>query len=403
MCGLVGIYSSNMLMRHKNAMAELLFFDTLRGKDSTGLAAIRSNYDTMTLKSTVPGYEFVENPKFESHLKLNDWCWIGHNRWKTVGGATKSNAHPFEVLDDDGSCLLVGAHNGTLKNKHVFKDHQLFGTDSEALYNEIADTSLEEALLKTEGAWALSYYDHVEEELRFVRNKERTLFYAFEKDKKTLLWASEAWMLRVVCARNNIEVLDGTIHSFTEDTLYSFKGFSKTNEEIEYTRKEGLVGKAPAFFQRWTGSGTSWMGGGPQQKTETTTQETRKTTQADLLTARQVELLASKSGTQEAGNGKNQTPPKNDQSEKQSKSNSDNVVPLNAGIGKIYYKGYLGILLNKQELEKQLAGGCAFCNSEFIHITDRYGWLGTNSPICSKCLDGGHDVIDKPKQKVSVH
>jgi len=194
----------------------MLYLDTWRGQDSTGVAAIRHNADTVIMKSTVPGYEFVEGNKLSHHLRLNDFCWIGHNRFGTMGKNIESNAHPFSIKDEQGGCLIVGAHNGTLKNKHALIDHAVFGTDSEALFNNISIEGLEKTLEKVEGAWALTYYDHLEEELRIVRNSERPLFYAFEEGGKTLIWASEMWMIRVACSRYGVKLQEDKVWAFSE-------------------------------------------------------------------------------------------------------------------------------------------------------------------------------------------
>ncbi len=403
MCGLVGIYSSNMRAKHKDVLAALLYLDTWRGRDSTGVAAIRHNADTAILKSTVPGYEFVEGPKLENHLKPNDFCWIGHNRFGTTGKNIKTNAHPFEILDDDGSCILVGAHNGTLKNKHALMDHVEFGTDSEALYNHIANTSLEETIPLVEGAWALTYYDHIAEELRFIRNKERPLFYAFEEGKKTLIWASEMWMIRVACSRSDIKLQDDKVFSFAEDTLYAFPAPEKLDEELTHTRKGGLVGKTPAFFQggvwesgRWT-SGSRGQGSNTNQTTHTQGTQTAQSTATSTaaLTAGGAGSSSSQSGTSSGSSGGKQ-PSANATSFSGASSNVRNILTAKK------YKGYQGVLLSKTELENQLAGGCGWCEAEFIGEKDRYAWLAPSKPVCAKCLDGTHEASETAT-KVSVH
>lgn len=403
MCGLVGIYSSNMMAKHKDALAALLYLDTWRGRDSTGVAAIRHNADTHILKSTVPGYEFVEGPKLDQHLKLNDFCWIGHNRFGTTGKNIKTNAHPFEILDDDGSCILVGAHNGTLKNKHALMDHVKFGTDSEALYNHIANTSLEETIPLVEGAWALTYYDHIAEELRFIRNKERPLFYAFEEGKKTLIWASEMWMIRVACSRFDIKLQDDKVFSFAEDTLYAFPAPDKLDEELTHTRRGGLVGKTPAFFQggvwengRWT-SGSRGQGNSTNQTTHPQGTQTAQSTATSTaaLTAGGAGSSSSQSGTNNESSGEKQRSA-SDTSSSGASSNVRNILTAKK------FKGYQGVLLSKTELDNQLAGGCGWCEAEFIGDKDRYAWLAPSKPVCAKCLDGTHEASETAT-KVSVH
>lgn len=401
MCGLVGIYSSNLQLRHKEALAALLYLDTWRGRDSTGVAAIRHNADTHILKSTVPGYEFVEGPKLEQHLRLNDFCWIGHNRFGTVGKNVKTNAHPFEILDDDGACLVVGAHNGTLKNKHVLKDHVAFGTDSEALFNHIAETSLEETIPLIEGAWALTYYDHIAEEMRFLRNKERTLYYAFEEGRKTLIWASEIWMLKVACSRANVKLEDDKVFSFAEDTLYSFPAPEKTDEQLTFTRKGGLVGKTPVFFQggAWRREQSDFGSHGPAKTSTTTLEKRTETAQSSSQSSsvKGTDGSSSQSGTGNDSSGVKQASASDTSSSEASPSNVRNILTAKK------YKGYRGMSLSKSELDDQLANGCGWCEAEFIRDQDRYAWLAPGKPVCAKCLDGTHDIKETKIKASSIH
>lgn len=395
-----------MYAKHKECLSSMLYLDTWRGRDSTGVAAIRSNGDTHILKSTVPGYEFVEGSKLDQHLKVSDFCWIGHNRYGTVGRNIKSNAHPFEILDEDGSCILVGAHNGTLKNKHVLAEHIKFGTDSEALFFQIASTSIEDAISKVEGAWALTYYDHIAEELRIIRNKERPLFYAWEEGRKTFIWASEMWMIRVAASRSDIKLEEDKVYAFAEDTLHMLPAPMKMNETLTMERKGGLVGKAPTFFpQRGRWRNGAWVGGDDpadnlEQKTQTPAQKAAQarttTSQAALMAAQE----ATKSGNPLLKHGETQT--------KESENSSANAQKpgkvQNILTAKIF-KGYAGVALSKKELEDQLANGCGWCELEFIGIGDRYAWLAPGKAVCSKCLEGEHEEAKevKPSNKTSVH
>ena len=413
--------SSNMLIKHKETLADLLYLDTWRGRDSTGVAAVRHNADTHVLKATIPGYEFVEGNKLADHLRLNDFLWIGHNRFGTVGRNTKTNAHPFMIDDHEGSCLIVGAHNGTLKSKHTLIDHAKFGTDSEALYNNIAVEGIEKTLLKTEGAWALTYYDHVEEEFRFIRNKERPFFYAFEKGRKALIWASEAWMIKISCSRHGIELEEDKVISANEDTLYRVPVPLKNNEELVLHRKGGVAGKAQAFFQRqhWTGGRN---GHTQPQATETTPQQATgptnplgfHTTQA-MPTTRSV----SPSGTTPPNSGA-RLPAMNvplSGNVSSGRSAEEVAAAVRAAASNVtsitrtgVYKGFNGILISKKELQDQLDGGCGWCEKEFITIEDKgYGWLAEGKPICRKCMVGEHEdqaminaIFNQTGDKVSI-
>lgn len=384
MCGLVGIYSSNMLQKHKDALCDLIYFDTVRGKDSTGVAAIRVNTDTHTLKSTVPGYEFLEGNKLLTHLKLTDFCWIGHNRYGTIGKNIRSNAHPFEILDDDGCCLLVGAHNGTLTNKHALDDDSKYGTDSETLYNQIAKTGIEDAIGRITGAWALSYYDHVLEELRFLRNNERPLYYAFEKGKTTLIWASEPWMISVACARQRIELEEGGIEQFTENILYSCPVPLKCNEVLVLEEKGAVAGKqAPAFFHNQRTAGASHSS--QSQTTQAGDQKTQKT--------QQVETTVSGITQKETGDRRTLTsrllfdePTRN------------NVTPLKP------FKGYEKVPLAYAELREHLSHGCGWCgDKEPLKIDSGFAWLGEELPVCRKCLTGTHEDLTLEDLKKTIN
>ena len=398
MCGLVGVYSSNMMAKHKNVLSAMLYLDTWRGRDSTGVAAIRHNADTAVLKSTVPGYEFVEGPKLDQHLKLNDFCWIGHNRFGTMGKNIKTNAHPFMIDDDDGGCLIVGAHNGTLKNKHVLTDANKFGTDSEALFNQIAISGLEDAIKMVEGAWALTYYDHNEEELRIIRNKERPLFYAFEEGKKTLFWASEMWMIRVATSRYDIKLQDDKVFAFAEDTLYRFPAPMKMNEEIGMERKGGIVGKeTPTFFQNWNRE--RWTGGangGSHSTTHTQGAATRpsSSTSSSAIAA----ASTTPSGTSAQSNGEKLVQTNASSSDEASNTQPDNKVRDILSAKK--YKGFQGVLLTKKELDDQLENGCGWCELEFVTAEDKFAWLAPGKPVCHKCLTGVHEPDKKTAQVV---
>lgn len=447
MCGLVGLMSSNFNNKHKECLANLLYLDTWRGRDSTGVAAIRKNADTDIMKQTIPGYEFTEGPKLFEHLKLTDFLWIGHNRFGTMGKNIKTNAHPFTVDDEDGACLVVGAHNGTLKNKHVLTDHVKFGTDSEALYNQISLTGVEDALSKCEGAWALTFYDHVEEEFRVVRNKERPLFYAWSEDKRTLIWASEIWMIKVSCSRADIKLFEDKIYSFAEDTLYMIPCPEKYNDELHINKKEGVVGKkAPTFFQPTGGqaNATGATGAAAYQanrdkikaEQEARQQVLRQLPSSDkpqagrgaqvfdketkqwyrLAPGQTLEDLmrqhnsTSQCGTATANSGEKPLP-KNEAgstgpsatvsvNKEGNSSPSGNVVQLNSAKT---YKGFLGAPLTLDQLKDDLDAGCSWCELELIYPEDMFGWLDVGKPVCGKCLCGTHDQGEEPKAAVSIH
>lgn len=353
MCGLVGMMG-DLLSRHKDMMADLLFLDTLRGADSTGVACIRSNGDVHVAKSTIPGYEFIQTAHFKDGLRLTDDIWIGHNRYGTVGKTHKMNAHPFLVEDEEGDPVLVGAHNGTLKNKWELDPHPAkFGTDSEALFNVIANEGPKKTLAKTEGAWALSWFDWYEDALFFIRNKERPLTFAYAKDKKTFFWASEAWMLRTAAARNGVEL--DVVYNMNEDTLYRAEIPERKGDRViaDLKVEGGLVGKPTPTFQGGQADRSWWRDNSHQKGT--------------------------------------QTPPK---------TGSTIGSPTSSSKGVQQVRGFQGKFVDLPVVELLLSSGCVWCEDP-IKREEPFIWIGDNEPVCSRCLKGTHyDGQEEPKKVI---
>jgi len=354
MCGLVGMMG-DFAFAHKDAMGDLLFLDTLRGKDSTGVAAVRPNGDVAWYKATMPGYEYIDLPGYKSLITCGDRVWLGHNRFSTVGKITKQNAHPFVVTDnDEDAWSLVGAHNGTLKNKYQIDNKQEYGTDSEALMNLIAKVGAKEAIAQIEGAWALTWFDGVDERLHMLRNKERPLSFAFTKDKKVLMWASEAWMLRAAAGRRGIEL--DIMYTCKEDTLYSFdlptyKGADRLLSEPKV--EGGVTGKpepVKAPFQRNDEDGM-WYDY-PARRTAYPTQQT---------------------GTQGT------TPP--------AAAGDAKVTPHPIGADEV--AGFEGVPIKRTLLKTLADFGCAWCEDK-IDLNQRYAFASEDDLVCVKCLNGTH-------------
>jgi predicted glutamine amidotransferase len=402
MCGLVGIMSSNMNFKHRDCLETLLYLDVLRGRDATGVAVVRQNGSTEVIKSAVPAYEFLEGPLLRNTLKTTDMVWIGHNRFGTVGKNIKANAHPFMVLDENDACMLVGAHNGTLKNKWDFTNHADYGTDSEALLNEIANVGIDEAIGKTEGAWALTYYDHEFDELRFLRNSERTLYYAYIDDKKSVVWASESWMIRAAVSRSGLELFEDKVYVVNENTLYKFPCPMAANEKLSHVTQGGVVGKPAAFFPPPTQKQQqpTRRGGNPyypnytQAQPETTPTTGTKATVKTVMLDGQPQIkntrftAKSKGGESQALTNKSSSP------------TASNVVSID--VGKTY-KGYRGVPLSLKEIQEDLMNGCSWCASEFILITEKFAWLGVGRPVCVKCLTGTHEDSYIPKTILNLN
>lgn len=386
MCGLVGIMASDMNNKHKQCLKLLLYFDTLRGEDSTGVAAIRSNYDVVTFKSTVPGFEYVNDPRFDNLLKMTDKVWIGHNRYGTMGKKTKANAHPFEVVDQE-IITLVGAHNGTLKNKYTLDNEKDFGTDSELLLNMIYHQGPKEAISKVGGAWALTWFNALDNTLNFLRNKERTFFFAYEEGKKAIIWASEQWMIKTACQKAGLKIEGGTIYTTVEDRLYTWDLPTSLKDTLSYSTEEGLEGKPETFFQNRYGH-KSWYGDGWEKEEENVkkaVEEKSAKTGSNVVPLSAKEVSSSGAQKKEIGFLPG---PKKEPVASSTKSNSTTKLTISRGAYMV--KGFKGTLIAKPDAQLILDSGCAWCEEELITLEDAFGWMSPNHVVCHKCLTDKH-------------
>ncbi len=192
----------------------LLVLDSLRGEDSTGVAAIPRQGDVIVAKELGNPFELFPSRKYTTAMKRPNRAIIGHNRFATSGGISKATAHPFDFD------TLVGVHNGTLRNKWNLDDAKDFSVDSENLYHHIEKNSLKHALSVVEGAYALVWWDKINESLNLLRNKERPMYMVASEDNKTVFFASESWMLAIAANRADIKIQE--IISTVEDMHYIF-------------------------------------------------------------------------------------------------------------------------------------------------------------------------------------
>jgi len=197
MCGLYGVAGA-ISVNERRAFKDLAVISSIRGPHSTGLAAVSVTNKNMVLKRVGGPHEFLDSVVCNAMLGGQNKVLLGHGRFATVGDISLNNAHPFRF---EG---LVGAHNGTLHNIHKLENYLDFEVDSEVLFYNIDVNGLQETILKTGGAFALSWWDIEENTLRFLRNIQRPLYFCKSKDKETLFWASEKHMLSCALARNHI-------------------------------------------------------------------------------------------------------------------------------------------------------------------------------------------------------
>ena len=239
MCGIVGAAGDLLVGNRKKAFKELLEVDVLRGRHATGVACVDLNGDVQVVKDACLPQDLKINLLMNT---VGTRALIGHNRHATSGAVDDpKGAHPFDFEN------VVGVHNGTLRwgwERDLPLDSKKFDVDSEAIYYNINHFEKFQDVYETlDGALALCWYDKQLELLSFIRNHERTLYYTFVEDMKTIYWASEVWMLNSILHRNNIKHGDVYVfephHLYTIDVNKLYKGEAKflKKKMKEYVRK----------------------------------------------------------------------------------------------------------------------------------------------------------------------
>jgi predicted glutamine amidotransferase len=208
MCGLVGVVGK-IGLKEEQAFQTLLFLDLLRGQHSTGFVGIRRktyNSEDISIDVEKKATDAVSFMKQSANFQKNGMTYanyialLGHNRYATVGSVNDANAHPFVANH------VIGMHNGTLdKYSSTDKNLDKYDVDSEALFNSLSEKPLRDTMKEVSGAYSLVWIDKEQNRIHFLRNSERPLSFCYVNDRKTLLYASESWMLIAAIDRHDLQ------------------------------------------------------------------------------------------------------------------------------------------------------------------------------------------------------
>ena len=210
MCGLFGVVGPGIIQMDLDVFKELGIISQLRGMDGAGFYQIKSNaykngfdYEDLMktdetfseLKMEVP-YNKKKHPHALNSIAVN--LIIGHVRAATKGDITPENSHPYMYPN------IVGAHNGTLKDKKY--DHKE-RTDSDLMFEDVSQRGLIPVLgeLDKNSAYAITMYDRIGKMLYFGRNEKRTLHFALNEDRGVMYWSSESEFLKLILRRKGIK------------------------------------------------------------------------------------------------------------------------------------------------------------------------------------------------------
>lgn len=220
MCGLVGAigkFNSDDL----GMVQDLAYVIGLRGQDGAGVLQGRSDQWHTEFRIKKTGWNINTLMKMHRYGKDGDRFLLNsqvdnffavHARHATKGEIDEKNSHPFETE------RYVGEHNGTLtdqKYQHATK------TDSELMFQDMDERGVGNVLkdLNPTSAFAIVMFDKRTGEFIFARNSQRTLFFAYNRARPVLYWASEKEMLTLCAARNHVNL--GEIATITKDHVYT--------------------------------------------------------------------------------------------------------------------------------------------------------------------------------------
>jgi len=257
-CGCAGTLNGN----DERIFQHLLIYNSTRGLDSTGAGSVKRHNahgkapQMVVAKELGNPFELLSIERKGQHdiddvLSGTQRALLGHCRAKTTGAIHRKNAHPF-MFDN-----IIGTHNGTLS----YMTHQKltgakkFETDSEALYYEIEQFGIAEAMKKIRAsdrenvqhpdAYALVWYDAKNNSINFLRNKERPLWFCFSKDRQKLFWSSEK--LHLAAATDNAIIHDEKyLHCLPTDQHYSWE-IPEAGKQFGKPRVTARVGNIDPF------------------------------------------------------------------------------------------------------------------------------------------------------------
>jgi predicted glutamine amidotransferase len=228
MCGLSGIYTTNISVREKKVFDALMTASNLRGSQGSGVITAHRDDRLMYYKTLGNGVNLLNSKGFADLMDVNYTksasTIIGHTRAPTKGGTDKDAVHPHDAEN------VIGVHNGTLYRVNE-KTIPMAESDSKAAYLDISERGIDAFVQGAEGAYCLIWVNKDAKTLNFLRNSQRPLYFAKvghgiknNKTQKpiTIFWSSEKIFLEFALARENFRSEEYIIEELPINTLVTY-------------------------------------------------------------------------------------------------------------------------------------------------------------------------------------
>ena len=235
MCGIHGLinldttyFSDGSKFIHDGFVA-----GSLRGMDSSGIFQLDKQFKPFMTKAAKSGPQFIKETDVKAFLTdaARSPLTVCHVRAATVGSVKADNAHPFCVSDETGK-RLIGVHNGTLYNWERKEGAKDINVDSHWAMKNISTNGID-AFKDFQGAYCFAWWDeHNPSKFQMIRNSQRPMHFMLSKDKKKMIFGSEAMMVAWIAERNRI-LVEPEVYALEEGKLYTFALDAK---EISFTK-----------------------------------------------------------------------------------------------------------------------------------------------------------------------
>ncbi|MBM4041780.1 MAG: glucosamine 6-phosphate synthetase [Planctomycetes bacterium] len=268
MCGLAGVIlgrkrrQPHELLAIRSAFTGLLLLNQRRGHHATGVAVLRRDGSAAVFKRPVTASNLIQADDYWQALRLDDSVTVilGHTRFRTRGSErNNSNNHPLVVGPSaeaaggapNARSVIYGTHNGTVLNAdELFRKFRLpraAEVDSEILFRMVRraknDAEFKSMLAlcvgSTSAAWVRG---DKPERLRLLKG-DMPLDAAYAPRLDAVFYASEAWMLRSVLARQAHWVIG--LDAFTLSTFDASSLLDFTQQDVFFLSPSAMLASTP--------------------------------------------------------------------------------------------------------------------------------------------------------------